>query len=57
MPYRPKIGVARTEQFVTRVAPHELEGMQRAISADGTSRSDYVRGLIRADLAKRGEKL
>lgn len=57
MAYPPRIGVPRTEQFVTRVSKGELEAMHRVIERAGTTRSDYVRDLIRQDLRLQGENL
>ena len=57
MGYPPKIGVPRTEQFVTRVSKGELQAMERVVGRGHTNRSDYVRDLIRADLRLQGEPI
>lgn len=57
MAYPPKIGVARSRQFVTRVSDSEMAAIQRVVERSGTTRSDYVRDLIRADLRLQGEQL
>jgi predicted DNA binding CopG/RHH family protein len=57
MPYPPKIGIPRTEQFVTRVSKGEMAAMKRVMAKAGIDRSTYVRELIRADLKMQGERL
>lgn len=52
MPYQPRIGVVRDTHIVFRVAPRELERIDRARGS--ASRSSYVRDLITRDLDERG---
>lgn len=53
MPYAPRIGARRTEQFVIRVSEGEIAAIARIAESSKKTRSDYVRDLIRADLATR----
>ena len=57
MPYPPKIGAPRDQQFVVRVSEGEKAAMARVTQRAGISRSDYVRELIRADLKVQGEQV
>lgn len=52
MPYQPRIGVVRSTHVVFRLAPREVEAVDKA--RNGTSRSEYIRGLVKRDLEERG---